>query len=227
MITKPLHAWVLNKRWSGDTSAQVTFFTREQGIIRGLCKGGRTPKKQSLLQAFIPLWIVVDTRREWYYIRQLEIIAPSLPLKGSALFAGLYMNELLHHLLRPCDEHPELYDAYTQTLDILNTCTHPLQLEETLRRFEIALLTSCGYQMLLTHDVDDLPIDASKYYSYTAGNGFTIANKGINGAHILAFAEDKLNDIGVLKSAKWIMRRAIDHAVDGKPIKARELYALR
>ena len=37
-------------------------------------------------------------------------------------------------------------------------------------------------------------------------------------------SKDNLEDPAVLKAAKWIMRRAIDHAVDGKRIRARELY---
>jgi len=224
MITNALHAWVLHKRWSGDTSAQVTFFTREQGIFSGLCKGGRTPKKQSLLQAFIPLWIVVDARGDWHYVQKIEIISPSLNLTGSALFASLYINELLHHLLRPCDPHPLLYEAYVHALHALTVVSDRLPIEVILRRFEEGLLASCGYQLILTDDLDGVPIHPDKEYTFIAGDGFVLADKGIKGVHILAFAEDKLNDIEVLKSAKWIMRRAIDHALDGKPIKARELY---
>ena len=51
-----------------------------------------------------------------------------------------------------------------------------------------------------------------------------MAQEGINGAHINALAQDKLDDVAVLGVAKRIMRRAIDHALDGKEIKARSLY---
>ncbi len=224
MIANALHAWVLHKRWTGDTSAQVTFFTREQGLINGSCKGGRTPKKQSLLQAFIPLWIVVDARREWHYVRQIEIMSPSLPLVGPALFAGLYVNELLHHMLRPSDAHTLLYDAYTDVLTALLMATDRPKIEAALRRFEEEILTSCGYQLVLTHDIQGIPIDDKKQYTYIAGDGFLLVEKGIAGAHILAFSAGQLDDADVLKSAKWIMRRAIDHALDGKLIKTRNLF---
>ena len=41
---------------------------------------------------------------------------------------------------------------------------------------------------------------------------------------MLAMSQDKLDDIIVLNAAKRIMRHAIDHALDGKEIKARALY---
>lgn len=227
MITNALQAWVLHKRWTGDTSAQVVFFTREQGILSCTCKGGRTPKKQSLLQAFTPLWLAVDERRDWHYLRQVEIISPSLQFTGSGLFSALYINELLHHALRPNDTNRLLYDVYERTLQTLTLLTDRLLIEATLRRFEWVLLTACGYQMSLTHDVHEMPIVASSQYTLIPGNGFSLVDKGILGAHILAFADDKLNDVEVLKAVKWIMRRAIDHALDGKPIKARELYGKR
>ena len=86
MTTKTLQAWVLHKQWSGDTSARVSFFTRELGVIQCLCKGGRTPKKQALLQAFTPLWLSVDERYDRYYTQAIESISPILHLRGILFF---------------------------------------------------------------------------------------------------------------------------------------------
>src|SRR3990167_7217496 len=152
MITKGYHAWILHKRPSGDTSAQVTFFTREKGIISALSRGGRTPKKQSLLQAFTPLWVCFDTRGDWHYINQLDVISPSLTLTGHSLFASLYVNEIIYHGLYPFDSHPMLYDAYTYTVQQLTTTTHRQDIEALLRRFEWQFLLSCGYSFSLTHE---------------------------------------------------------------------------
>ncbi len=226
MISSGFDAWLLHKHWSGETSARVTFFTREHGVIVALCKGGRAPKKQSTLQPFTPLWLACDVRNDWHYVRQLDITAPSLILNRDALFAGLYINELLYHGIRQLDACPNLYDAYQQTLNALTILTDRLAIEVILRRFEWQFLNSLGYQMSLTHDALTAdPIDASKQYTFIAGEGVSLAPKGISGAYILAIAEDNLGDVNVLKAAKWIMRRAIDHALDGKRIMARELYA--
>ena len=225
MITDGLEAWVLHKRWSGDTSAQVTFFTRESGVVSALCKGGRTPKKQPLLQAFTPLWLTFDVRRDWYYVRELDVTAPSLELAGNPLFAGLYVNEILCHGLHQLDLCPLLYDAYVETLHALTHSTQRLEIEAALRRFEWQFLTVCGYQFSLTHEaLTSMLILPTNDYDFIAGEGFMLTNKGISGASILAMSEDNLSDASTLKAAKWIMRRAIDHALDGKRIKARELY---
>lgn len=194
-------------------------------MVTGLCKGGRTPGKQSSLQAFTPVWVVFDERRDWHYVRQLEVTSMPLNLIGQNLFAGLYVNELLYHALRPQDQNAELYDVYKHTLHALTEVTEQLALEILLRRFEWTLLAACGYQMSLTHDArSGLMIIPEGQYTLIVGEGFIIVEQGICGAHILALAEGKLDDPLVLKSAKRIMRRAIDHALGGRSIKSRELY---
>jgi len=225
MITDGLQGWVLHKRWSGDTSAQVTLFTREQGLINAQFKGGRTPKKQSLLQPFTPLWLSIDTRHDWHYIRQLDVISPSLVLTGDSLFSGLYVNELIYHGLYPLDPSPSLYDAYMQTLHALTQVVLRLDIEKILRRFEWQFLLSCGYVFSLTHEaLIQRPVLHDCFYNFIAGEGFVLATQGISGQSIIALANDELDDLIVLKAAKWIMRRAIDHALNGKPIKARAFY---
>lgn len=219
------HAWVLHKQWSGDTSARVTFFTREKGMVCSLCKGGRTPKKQALLQAFTPLWVAFDERLSWCYVQKIELLSASLSLQGQQLFAGLYVNELLYHALRPLDAYPQLYDAYVMTLQSLCNVTDKLALEMLLRRFEWTLLASIGYGISLTHDArTGLPIVSTSQYRFIAGEGLVAADQGVIGTHLLALAEDKLDEPEVLKTAKKIMRLAIGHALGGKEIKARQLY---
>ncbi len=225
MITDALQAWVIHKYWSGDTSARVVFFTREQGLVNCLYKGGRTPKKQALLQAFLPLWLSMDVRGNHHFVRQLETAAPPIQLTGQTLFAGLYINELLHHALRPHDPHERLYNAYHHTLACLMQAPERFAMEATLRRFEWTLLKTCGYHMSLTHEArSGKPIAPNHCYCFITGEGFILADKGIDGAHLIEMAADHLEDIAVLNTAKRIMRRAIDHALDGKEIKTRLLY---
>jgi DNA repair protein RecO (recombination protein O) len=225
MITDALQAWVIHKHWTGDTSARVVFFTQELGLVNCLYKGGRTPKKQALLQAFLPLWLVMDVKGEAYFVRQLEIAAAPIQLAGQPLFAGLYVNELLYYALKSHDPHETLHTAYVQVLKALITAPDRLAIEAVLRRFEWALLTSCGFQMSLTHDARSaLPIDANCFYRFIAGEGFILAEQGICGAHIIAMAAGKLEEVAVLNAAKQVMRQAIHHALDGRVIKARALY---
>ena len=224
MTAKSLQAWVLHKQWSGDTSARVSFFTRESGLIHCLCKGGRTPKKQSLLQAFTPLWVHVDQKYDRYFARTIESVASMLPLEGNSLFSGLYINELLYYVLNQGEADSQLFDIYTQTLNGLSLSSERLVLEPLLRRFEWHLLQACGYSFSFREDArtgDELIPEA--YYQFIAGEGFILAKQGIPGEHILALACDNLDEITYLKSAKLIMGQAIDHLLDGREIRARAL----
>lgn len=225
MTTKSLEAWVIHKQWSGDTSASVTFFTRESGLLNCLCKGGRTPKKQSLLQPFTSLWLSVDERFNHYYTRAVESTAPMLHLTGNSLFSGLYLNELLYHALRPMDADSDLFDAYLFTLQGLALTQERLAIESFLRRFEWVLLKACGHSFSLIEDArTGEEVIAGASYQFIAGEGIVWGSKGIPGEHLLALSEDNLEEAHYLKSAKLIMRQAIDHLVGGKEIKARALY---
>jgi DNA repair protein RecO (recombination protein O) len=225
MIVESLDAWVLNRSWIGDTSAMVTLYTREQGLVKASYKGGRTPKKQANLQVFTPLWVALNKRHDWYYVQQIEIKASSLPLSGHHLFSGLYINELLHHALKPCDPSPYLYDIYEETLRELSSTPTKLLLEACLRRFELQLLMSCGYEVSYHIDAQGAPVKADQEYRFIAGEGFIrAATLGIPGEHLLAIAHNQLHNADVLKAAKRIMRAAINYALDGKAIKTRDLF---
>lgn len=225
MITDSLQAWVIHKRDSGNTSANVTFFTREKGLVTALCKGGRTPKKLSLLQPFTPLYLTLDARYDWHYVGQLESASFSLVLVGSNLFAGLYVNELIVHSLHELDVCPEFYDVYVHTLQALTNVTERKGLETVLRRFELQLLNFCGYQIPFECEIQtNLPILSDKHYSFIPGEGFRLSPTGILGSCIIAVADDNFEDALTLKAAKMIMRCALDHALDGKQIKTRSLF---
>ena len=224
-MTKTLQAWLLHKQWSGDTSARVSFFTRELGLIQCLCKGGRTPKKQALLQAFTPLWVTIDDRHTLYYTKSIESISPMLHLEGNALFSGLYLNELLYHTLSPAYPDSELFNAYLTTLKGLVLTQDKAQIEALLRRFEWVLLKTCGYSFSFTHEArTGLLVQPHIYYQFITGEGFLAADIGISGADLLAIADNNLDKSQYLKSAKIIMRQAIDHLLGGREIKARSLF---
>ncbi|STX51870.1 DNA repair protein RecO [Legionella busanensis] len=227
MTNIPLYAWLLHKQPLGDTSLKATFYSCEQGIISCVYKGGRLPNKQTLLQPFIPLWLSVtqQPRSRWNYINQLENTAAPLILKGSALFAGLYINELIFYLLNNAESQPTFYENYEYTLQILATRHERLEIEATLRRFEYRLLEVCGYAFSYEHEAYSFElIDVKKQYTFVAGQGFVLAKEGLLGKDIIALGNGQLNDPHQLKMAKYIMRQAINHALDGRRLISRSLF---
>jgi len=224
-MTKSIQAWLIHKQWSGDTSVRPCFFTAELGLVNCLYKGGRTPKKQAMLQPFTPLWIHLDERHNQYYVQSVENETSALALSGTNLFSALYLNELIYYLLKPLASEHELFQAYVFTLHHLALVENKVAIEPLLRRFEWSLLQASGHSFSLAHDAaTGQLIKAENHYQFIAGKGMVLASKGIPGAHLLALAADDLTQSDYRKSAKFIMRQAIDYVLGGREIKTRSLF---
>jgi DNA repair protein RecO (recombination protein O) len=94
-----------------------------------------------------------------------------------------------------------------------------------LRRFEKSLLSTTGYSLAFDLDSNITnTIQSNTYYQFVPKLGFKPAKTGLLGQHILAFANDELDDPDVLKTAKFIMRQAIADLLEGRPLKSRQLW---
>lgn len=224
-MTTELEAWFLHKYPLGDTSLKISLFTKEQGLVSCLYKGGRTPKKHTVLQPFMPFWAVLEHRSGWHYLQRIESVTSPFFFEKSSLFSALYINELIYYALKPMDPHPSLFEAYEYTLKALTTVSERLVIESLLRRFEWVLLDECGYSLCLSHDaLSGAPIQPECYYCFIPGYGFQPTEKGLSGRDILAIAKEEWHQIAVLKTAKLIMRSAINHLLDGQEIKSRSFF---
>ena len=141
----PLAAYVLHSwNWS-ETSLILELFTRERGRVVVAAKGAKRPYSQlrPVLTPFQRLQVVLgrtpsDESAEVLLLRSAERAeGPPMPA-GAALFAGFYLNELLLKLLARHDPHPQLFDAYADTL------AHLTEGDVALRAFEIRLLAELG-----------------------------------------------------------------------------------
>ncbi|MGQ3890912.1 DNA repair protein RecO [Legionella sp. CNM-4043-24] len=218
MITDALDAWLLAKTPSGDSSLRLHLFTREQGIVSCFYKGGRTPKKQAVLQAFLPLCLSLDSRRDCHFVRSIETPGAALPLAGHALFSALYVNELIHHALKPFDPHPDVFETYQYTLQGLTLAHERLTLESLLRRFEWVLLRDCGHRLAF---VDD---KVAPFYQFVAGSGFVSAPEGFPHDTASAIIAGEFHDVRVVQAAKRTMRQAVDYLLAGRELKSRQLF---
>ncbi|MDF1684544.1 MAG: DNA repair protein RecO [Legionellaceae bacterium] len=230
MITDGLSAWLLHQRPAKNSTTQVFFLTRERGLVRAYCQGGRSPKKRAILQPFTPLWLSINERSYGMYVKQVEIAETSELLQGEILLAGMYINEVLYRALKPDVSEPMLYETYEHTIRALVRCSQRTQLEILLRKFERNLIHLSGYQISYTEEANtERAVQEDKYYTFVPGEGFALAHtnsatQGFLGAHILSIAADVWTDTGVLKTAKHIMRRGIHHLLDGAVIETRALY---
>lgn len=201
MISK---AWLLYKTPVGETSYYLGFLTEDFGVIQCRFKGSRVPKKQALLQPFMPLWVEFSQRYSFNFVKTIEPLGPLLRLSGRPLFCALYLNELIHYALKPMDSYPNVVAAYQYTLAGLEQarCDHDLPLEQLLRQFEWLLLKECGYQL-----------DASQLIPFALSQ--EISTSILQGT----FNADSL------PAAKIIMRGAIQLLIDNRELKTRRLFS--
>ncbi|MDF1646290.1 MAG: DNA repair protein RecO [Legionellaceae bacterium] len=225
MKTDELSVWLLHQRPAKNTTTQVFFLTRERGMVQAFCAGGSGAKKRAILQPFTPLWLTLNERHYGAYVKQVEIAASPQLLSGAQLLSGLYINELLYRALKPemCDVR--LFEAYETALKTLKVAVNQTHIEIVLRRFELILIEVSGYQVSYQYEArSQEAILPDTYYLFLPGEGFIVDDQGLLGEHILAMGQDIWDSPAILKTAKFIMRRAIDHLLDGRVIQTRALY---
>lgn len=223
MKTSSIEAWVILKRPSGDSSAWITCFTEQYGLISFYCRGALTPKRNGLLQAFSPLWLVYEKKGSRYFLNQVELFASPLMLFGMSLFAALYVNELLYHMLPAEEANPELYQLYKMTLSQLQHVSDHHEIAKILRHFEHELLTYTGYAINFKYDSNDNEIEEHLRYHYQPQEGFIPHPQGYPGLILKAIHERRWTEAQALSVAKLLYRLAIDSVLNGKEIKARAL----
>ena len=218
-----INGYIINSYNIGDTSIELTVFTLENGLMRLLYKGGRSQKKQALIQYFQPLWLDYNERYGRCYVRNLEHGSLAHIIPNISLSSAWYVNELLYVTQLPGEEDPLLYKAYVMALKSMSQAIDRYSLERSLRRFELSLLQSMGQDLILTHTYDGLQIQLAQKYTFFPGEGFYLTESGIEGKYILDFAKNNLDNTTSLIYLKNIMRTAIDHALDGRVLKTRSL----
>src|SRR3990167_1545961 len=137
-------AFVLHRRSYRETSFLVELFTPDHGRLTVTARGVRQAKSpsQGLLQPFTPLIVSWSGKGELMTLAQVDAHGEVRRLRGDALFAGFYLNELLMALLQKWDAHQRLFKVYDEALCALQEL--PLN-QRALREFEKILLEELGY----------------------------------------------------------------------------------
>jgi DNA repair protein RecO (recombination protein O) len=173
------------RHWDfSETSQTVSLLTRDHGIVRGIAKGAKREKgpfsggldilTRGRLVAMIKPSGGLATLTEWH----LETVYRAVRRRLAANRAGLYMADLVHHMLTEHDAHPRLFDALDTALAALDCAAHT---EVSLLRFQWALLTECGYQPQLDRDAADrspLPPDQTTLAFSPASGGVVADTEG-------------------------------------------------
>jgi len=226
-------AYVLHTRPFQNTSLLIDFFTTDYGRLRAIAKGARSAKSKyrSLLQLFQPLLISYSGRGEVKTVASIESSHGAIHLQADRLFSGLYINELLTRLLHLHVEHHELFNNYQEVLVGLQG---ELSIELVLRKFELNLLAELGYAINLESDCcQHEPLDAKCMYKFIPDVGFdpitsppgqSEALNLFSGTDLIALREFNLENEDTAKSAKRLLRLALNAHLGEKPLNSRKLF---
>ena len=214
-------AYILAQRKYRETSLIIDVLTRDFGRIALLAKGVRKAKSKTagLLQTFIPLEVSYFGKSDLKTLSHVEISGGHDGLQGIALYCGFYVNELITCFLHKYDPHPEVFDCYKACIaKLLETAI----IEETLRIFELDLMTACGYGLILDYDANNTPIKPELTYHFDLEQGAIPAIDGqFSGKTLIALNDKQLIDAKTLLEAKLLMRKVIATYLNGKPLKSR------
>jgi DNA repair protein RecO (recombination protein O) len=226
-------AYVLHRRAYRETSFLVEVFTPEHGRLTLAAKGARRAKStaQGLLQPFTPLLISWTGKNELMTLIEVDADGAAQQLKGDALFAGFYLNELLMALLQKWDPHPNLFRIYAETLKALQIV--PLD-QKALRTFEKMLLEELGYGLLPRDEAErQASFNPDKYYRFVPELGFVVSELGedakakaalFSGKSLLAMANDNLSDDDHMMDAKRLTRFVLAPLLGRRVIHSRKLF---
>lgn len=232
-------AFVLHSRPYRETSAIVTFLTRDygkfNGVVRGVRGGGKTAtQKSAVLQPFQLLTVQWRERpnkpSDLVSIKQVELANLRFPLSGDASICGLYINELLYRLLFPQVAVDPLFDHYQQSLYQLLSAKNRNEQAWSLRQFEFHLLSELGQGLVCDQDIYQTEIDPEMdYYFYPETGAIKMAMDGlatgvaIQGRCLLALAESNYCQ-ACLPQWKQLFRVILNRYLGDKPIMTRQLF---
>ena len=218
--------YVLHSRRYGDSSLLVEMFGPDAGRVAGIAKGVLKGRRSGPnWQPFQPLLVELRGRGEVQTVGRCESAGPPLPLQGRAIYCGMYLNELLLRLTARHDPSPGLFTEYVGALERLSG---NVPIEPVLRRFEVRLLGHLGLGLSLSRDTQGRPLISDSHYTYDVETGCALcrANEAgaVSGTTLLALASGEFPDADSLREARVLMRRVLNHHLDGKPLVSRELF---
>lgn len=228
-LKQGLHqAYVLHTRAYSETSLLVEIFSKEHGRVTAIARGAKRGKNKisHILQPFMPLHLSWYGSGDLVTLAIAEVNGCGHKIYGKLAICGLYVNELLVKLLPKWDACALLFAGYESVLiDLENNISNE---QIILRKFELLLLKSLGYELQLTKDIiTGKQIEPDRYYSFDPLLGpksvYTVTSNAIRGASLLALASHNLEEQQVLFDVKCLMRSVLNHHLGARRLVTREL----
>ena len=172
------------RRWDySETSQTVSLFLRDHGLVRGIVKGAK--RAGGSFDGGVDVLthgqvvMILTPSRELATVTAWHVLEAFRPLRErlAANRCGLYMVDLVHHMLTEHDAHPLLFDALRESLAAMGDTP---RVGRTLLVWVWALLCETGYQPRLDRDAETgsaLPAEAPTL-AFSSAAGGVVADTG-------------------------------------------------
>ncbi len=155
MAIKKVEALVLKRIPIRESSILGTFFTRENGKLRGLIKGVRRQKNplSARYEPFTHLSLVYyeKIRSDTHLISETVVLNSNAYLREKLSFFGYasYLTELIDVLFDLYDPYPDVFDLLQDSFKLFQNHSPTL----ILRAFEVKLFETIGLLPIFNHCV--------------------------------------------------------------------------
>lgn len=218
--------FVLHHRPYRNSSQIVECLTADHGRVGLVAQGSRRAAncRRAHLQPFVPLRLSWTRRGELGRLTDVEPEAADLALRGQALLAGYYVNELVLHLSVRDDPNGEVFDSYD---DCLAALAEGSPLARTVRLFELALLRGLGYGLELDRDASTgEPLQPECRYVFELEHGPRRADAASDGTafwgrELISLHRRSLDDRASLRAAKRLLGRVLNSYLGQRRLKTR------
>ncbi|MGE5665951.1 MAG: DNA repair protein RecO [Betaproteobacteria bacterium] len=217
-------AFVLHTTAWRETSLVVEIYSRDHGRLALAARGAKRPTSQfrGMLSPFCPLSVSWSGRGEVKTLVRAEWLGGMVPLRGEALLAGFYVNELMVRLLPRDDAHERLFAAYVEVLRGL--AQDEERHDALLRCFELELLAQIGYGLALDE------AEAGHDWVLRAGHlqpllrGVDAGDAPVvSAATVRALAARDFRDAQAATQAKGVLRSLIRYHLGERPLNTRRI----
>lgn len=238
-------AYVLEARPYRETSLLLELLTCSHGRLAAVARGARGEarsqrQRRAALEPFQRLNVTLSGRGEVLSLGTAESLSMPLRPIGPALFAALYVNELVQRMTGRGDPVVGLFDRYALWLEELAGRGFDIDVKGadgtsglawSLRRFERDLLAELGYALALDHCADSgRAIDPEADYAFDPEHGAVpwradLPWPRVRGRTLLAWADDRQPDAQSAQALKRLARSVIRHHLGGGDLRIWHLAA--
>ncbi|MCY4093698.1 MAG: DNA repair protein RecO [Gammaproteobacteria bacterium] len=222
------NCYVLRRKPYSETSLLLELLTSESRYVHALYRGAKR-KGATPIDLFTEYAMSWRPRVGLVTVRSCELKSV-LNLVGDALYAGLYINELVRRGMRENQVIDDVQPAYQSTVQQLNDGN--TDLEAALRTFEKRFLKALGFELEFhreqaTGDV----ITSDSHYFFDPLMGFSKSTgdeKATYPGHVLLnISVNRFECSDTRHAAKLILRDALYHHLGERAIKARSLLSAK